>query len=267
MARFRYDYLASTPSWLRTGDGELVQYTQGRVIDLFLERVRQSALARLPYSTQDIDSLGLIGSSLGFIRGSSETDDQFRTRISEWLEPHSHRTKGGYLALLRQITLVLGLPSGTRVKVVTRNGFWVSYSGGLSVTYGRLTSVVTGTNNGFWVGPDALPANNFAYAYIVIENHPAWSLPTSLLLGDPALWGGALGATDEVIGLGGAKGKEISDIRNLVPEWFPLGVGPVELLFNGNPAQPFPETGVDSGTAGLPNYATVTPTNLVRIPL
>lgn len=266
MSRFRYNFSAAGPSWVTTGDCELVQYTHGRVIDCFMERVRQSALARLPYSTVNSSSLGLIGGGLGFSRGSSETEDGYRARTSEWLQPWSLKSKGGYLALLRQIALILGVPVGTRIKVVTRNGFWVKYIDNV-ITYGWLTSAVTGTNNGFWVGAGApsLIAKLWAYVYIVIENHPAWGLPTGALLGDPALWGGALGATDEVIGLTGAKAAEIADLRDIVNEWLPTGVEKIELLFNGNPAQAFPETGVDSGTADAPNYSTITPSNLVRV--
>jgi hypothetical protein len=268
MVRFRYNFKGLGPAWLTTDDGELVQYTIGRMLDLFSERVRQSLLARFPGSAVNDEAIDLVGDTRTFVRGAIETVDRFKVRIAAWLQPESLKSKGGYLALLTQVYSVLDLPAGTRLKIVTRNGLITQLVDGV-FSYGTLSSVVTSDNNGFWVGAgvQALPGP-FGFAYLVVENHPDWGLTTGLFIGDAGLWGGDLsGSTGELIGITGAKYEEIADLKALVREWIPLGINPVELLFNANPAQPFPETGVDSGTLGLPNYAAATPANLVRIPL
>ena len=268
MARFRYNFTESAPSWITTGDGKLVQYTHGRVLDTFLERVRQSALSRFPGVTETDGTLSLIGETRNLSQGLSEPDDRFQARLGEWLEPHSLKAKGAYYPFLTQMHAVLGMPVGALVKLVTRNGFIAAWDGA-SFTTDETFNAATSTNNGFWVGAGApsLDAGLWAYAYVVVENYASWSLPTTLLIGDPALWGGALGTTDEVLGLGGAKFSQLIDLRDFVREWFPLGVTPVALLFNAAAASPFPETGIDTGSEDAPNYTALVPSNLVVIDL
>jgi hypothetical protein len=91
-----------TPSWLHTGEGELVLASLALIKDAFAERALQGLDARFPSRT-GASALALTGQDRGIIRGRSETDAQYAARLIGWRYPRGHRTRGSAFALLSQV--------------------------------------------------------------------------------------------------------------------------------------------------------------------
>jgi hypothetical protein len=134
MATFRTAFRKLVPSWLSTGDGELVLATLGIVKDMFMDRMRQGLEARFPTRTGP-SALALIGEDRGIPRGRSETSAHYAQRLVRWRHPRGHKTRGSAFALLEQVSEYWG---GMFVRTIDVNGnqFQRTADGVESVTHG-----------------------------------------------------------------------------------------------------------------------------------
>lgn len=118
MKRFRFIWKFLVPGWLQTGDGELVQWVEGLLLDAFAERCHQSAYLMLP-SLAPSDALDKIGSDRGIPRGFIEPEDSYRERLVRWRWPRGHRVRGNAPGLLEQIALAI---HGTEYETIDARG-------------------------------------------------------------------------------------------------------------------------------------------------
>ncbi len=104
--RFRNIWKWLVPGWLQKGQGELVQYTEGLILDAWAERCRQTAHLMLP-DTAPSDALERIGRDRSIPRGFNEPEESYRLRLRRWRFPRGHRVRGSAPALLEQIEATL----------------------------------------------------------------------------------------------------------------------------------------------------------------
>ena len=102
MSRWRHAFYKLVPSWLSTGQGELVLYSLGRLTDGFIERARRSLTARFPtYSGPT--GLALLGDERGILKGRNESLTGYARRLRGWRGPNGHQVRGTPFAVLFQI--------------------------------------------------------------------------------------------------------------------------------------------------------------------
>jgi hypothetical protein len=106
MNRFREIWKWLVPGWLQEGDGELVQYTEGVMLDAFQESCHQTAKLMLP-SVCVSDALARIGADRAIPRGFAEPDASYRERLRRWRYPRGHRIRGNAPGLLEQVEATL----------------------------------------------------------------------------------------------------------------------------------------------------------------
>jgi hypothetical protein len=99
------------PSWLTSGEGELVGYSLDLLKDAALERLRLGLLARFPQNgpngeTAPEDALAALGRDRRVVRGISETSASYAYRLTQWLV--ERRTAGNAFTLLRQLSAYCG---------------------------------------------------------------------------------------------------------------------------------------------------------------
>lgn len=104
--RFRDIWKFLVPGWLQKGQGELVQYTEGLVLDAYAQRMHETAELQYP-SICVADALPYHGRSRGLPQGDFESDDQYRQRLIGWRYPKGHRVRGTAGALLEQFEIAL----------------------------------------------------------------------------------------------------------------------------------------------------------------
>ncbi len=97
---FESSFYRLLPRWLTTGEGELVLKSLTRVVDEWLLRLREGALATMPDHAPD-DALGLIGRDRKIVRGLDEPREGYALRLKRWLD--DHRVRGGPIAFLQQV--------------------------------------------------------------------------------------------------------------------------------------------------------------------
>lgn len=102
MSNFRQALYKLLPTWLTTGESQLVAHSLMLVTDLNLEKVRHGLLARFPGSAGP-SALALIGVDRGIPRGRAEEREHFAGRLRRWRYPRGHRTRGSAFALLEQV--------------------------------------------------------------------------------------------------------------------------------------------------------------------
>jgi hypothetical protein len=108
MARnFRQWFRWAAPSWLSTGEGELVMHSLSLVLDASLQRMRDGLTVRFPEYCGE-SGLALHGKSRGIQRGRAETDAHYAQRLIAWRHPRGHRVRGSAFALLDQVSEYFG---------------------------------------------------------------------------------------------------------------------------------------------------------------
>jgi hypothetical protein len=132
--RWRRIFYELVPSWLSSGDGEKVLYSLGRVTDAFIERARQSLVARFPTYVGPT-GLRMLGSERGIIQGREENLVGYARRLREWRGQYGHLTRGSPFAMLRQIWNYFG---GVKVQEIDTGGnvYTMSRMGEESATHG-----------------------------------------------------------------------------------------------------------------------------------
>jgi hypothetical protein len=147
--RWRDIWKFLVPGWLQKGQGELVQYAEGLVLDAYAQRMHETAQLHNPSICVE-DALDYHGRSRGLPRGIFEPETQYRERLIGWRYPKGHRVRGTAGALLEQFEIAL---RGTQHVIVdarnnrTESGTYPTISGptfvGVSVAGDAAAIVVT----------------------------------------------------------------------------------------------------------------------------
>lgn len=220
MRTFRNIFRFLTPSWLHSGDGELVLYSLALLKDAYLERLRQGHLAQYP-STSPEDGLTRIGRDRAIPRGRDESAERYAARLIEWRYPRGHRVRGSAWALLRQVYHYFGQVAAYTIDV-SGNQFTIDTDG----TEGHADGVTWD-----WDGEPATP--NWARFWLVlgqsdgVEGAPDW--------GDADLWGGSYPAPEYAVGLVGFSPSDRRAVHNLLwsrQPWRPAGTRAEWLVFD-----------------------------------
>ena len=104
---FRSVLDATTPWWLREGEGKQVLLSLAIMRDVFMERMRLAVLARFP-SHAPFDALPLMGEDRAMPRVLREPESVYRPRLLGWRGQYGHRARGHAAGMLRLISLILG---------------------------------------------------------------------------------------------------------------------------------------------------------------
>ena len=194
---FRDAIRTISPPWLQTGVAEKVLYALALHIDGLIDGVTAGVKSRFP-NVYSAESLPLIGRERRILRGRTETDTVYASRLTRWLDDHKGR--GGPVALLTQLNAHFA-PSSFPMHVVYYSGREFSADAAGVVTR-ELVDVD-------WA-PDANTAK-WARWWLFYE----W--PTAI--GDDGLWGDA-----GTYGDGGVWGsdllvEDVVDLRAVPREW------------------------------------------------
>ena len=209
------------PAWLTEGHGDAVLRSLTRQIDENVDRFREGLNARFP--TRAVNTSGaleLIGQDRGLIRGRAETAAHYAARLVAWRYPRGHRVRGSAFALLNQVSEYWG---GVACQTIDANETLHERDedGNERFEYGHSWTwdVVAGWSR-FWIVVDG---SSFA------DEHPD--------LGDPDLWGGALGTSGYTIGQTGVQFEDVQAIRRLLTgrAWRPAGTQPEWLVLTIDP--------------------------------
>jgi hypothetical protein len=217
---WRRAFYAFVPSWLYTGEGELVLHSLMRMADMWLERVRQGTMARFPTHAPET-ALGLLGESRLIRRGRSEQSENYRARLIAWRNP-GHRVRGSAFALLLQVYHYWG---GAFAQTITPKGNRHTCSEAAALTYEYGVPWNWDTSNDavhwarFWV---VLDGDSMLGG--TVTAHPT-------LTPGSGLWGGTLGPVGRgyTIGQTSVTTADAQAMRNLVGgenPWRPLFARP-----------------------------------------
>jgi hypothetical protein len=191
------------PSWL---NDEITQ-SLSAVVDEHIARARAGLEARMPSRAGD-DALTLIGQDRRIPRGRTELASHYAQRLIRWRSPRGHRVRGSAFALLEQVSEYFG---GLLCWTIDFSGtrYDRSAAGVETFSFGNSWTWDTDTRKArFWLGIELKGA----------------VLPPDL--GDPALWGGALGTPGYSIGQLGVTPDDVDAIRGLFARptpWKPAG--------------------------------------------
>lgn len=203
--RFRHLWRHIVPRHFAEGEGELIGYSLGVVVDAFLERARQGLIARFPQRGTHT-ALGAIGRDRRIVRGIAESREAFAARLITWLDDHPRR--GSPYALLEQLRAYC--QADVRVRTVDARGNWYT------IDRDGTKSRSLDTGNWDWDGAPVSPrwARFWVIIYPTSDNEP-WA--------PEGTW-----ADDGVYGDGGVWGTtatpaQVADVRNIIREWSPNG--------------------------------------------
>lgn len=119
------------PSWLAdkfpvaASYGFRFLFVCATFVDSEIDRMLQGSLAKDGWG--DPSALKYVGQARGIVRGRYDTDDQYRAKLRTWIDRHKER--GQQRRLAREIWEYLGDDGGgaSRVRVINRAGWWVTY--------------------------------------------------------------------------------------------------------------------------------------------
>lgn len=230
MKHFRSVWKFLVPGWLQRGEGELIQYVEGLLLDAFAERCHQSVYLMLPELAPS-DALDKIGSDRGIPRGFIEPEDSYRDRLRRWRWPRGHRVRGNATGLLEQISLAI---HGTEYQTIDARG--TRYSLVPPATEATVERGVAWD----WDGEELLP--NWGRFWVVVKSTGAlW--PSF----DDGAWGDTVdGAEGTCLAGEGVHAGEVAAVDRLVRvgrlSWTPAGRRPIYLVlwFDGD-AYPEPD--------------------------
>ena len=211
--RFRRAFYRLTPSWIHLGEGGKVLYSLGLILDAATERMHQGLLARFPGHTKTTTSLAAIGRDRRIRRGKNEAAAQYATRLRTWRE--EHKIRGNPFTLLRQVRAYFSSASAISCRTVDVSGNWYALAADGAESH------EWGVGDWDWDGdPDAWGR----FWVIVYAGELGWA--EQLDLGDPELWGGALGTPGYTLGQQGASPEDVAALRTIAATWRPGGILP-----------------------------------------
>lgn len=244
---FRTSQYSLLPSWLTNGEGELLAYSLGLVMDCWMERLRLGIKARFPEYAPD-DALNALGRDRKIIRGINEPRAAYAARLLRWLD--DHKVRGTPFALMEQIRAYC--QADVMVRTVDRRGNWFTidrdgvrayslnaanwdWDGGSLANWARFWLIIYPTAEG-------LP-------WTRVENWGTWP------------WGNAT----KSIGLS-ADLDQIASVRQILKDWKPAGTVCewVIVAYDDASFSPAGSTapGGNWGTWGIDNAGTYEPVRL-----
>ncbi len=199
------------PSWLTTGEGELVMASLSLLVDDFGARARLGLIARFPQHAPE-DALAALGRDRRIVRGINEPAAAYAERLTRAID--DHRTRGSPFALLRQLRAYL--QADCMVRTVDRRGNW------FTIAADGTESFVLNAGNWDWDGTPASP--QWARFWVIIypkDGVTPWA-PAGTI-GSPTLWGnGLIGNSGYTIGTTATR-DQVAAVRSIVREWKPAG--------------------------------------------
>src|ERR1700722_11512420 len=245
--RFRTIAKFLAPSWLTTGDAELVNYSLDLMRDAFVERVRLGLMTRFPQNGPNgelapDDALSEMGRDRRVVRGINELSASYALRLIQWLDDRP--MQGSPYALMKKLAEYTGAGSPTGVcsfRTVDARGNWYSRD-----VDGNNT-VLWNEQNWDWDGTPAI-TSRWSRFWVII--YP----PTSLWTPQPNNWGDTSGPdwTDPVNTWGSTPpADQRARIRAIVSEWKPAGTRCVNIIIAFDPAS-FPPTAARD-SSGMPD--------------
>lgn len=220
-ARFRTSRKLLAPRWLTTGDGELLGYALDILKDGFIERLRLGLMARFPQQDPSgtagaPDALASMGRDRRVVRGLSESDESYASRLLRWLD--DRRTAGNAFSLMTKLAEYTGpLPM---FRVVDARGNWYTRDPDGTFTW------TLNTGNWNWDGPIG---DRWARFWIIIYPNGLWSEEDDW--GDPGNWGD----TPESFGSTAAN-EVVQTIRSIAADWKRTGSRGVNIIVAFDPS-------------------------------
>lgn len=198
------------PSWLTTGEGELVLASLALLIDDYGERAYAGLRAHFPgYAPPD--ALPKIGRDRILVRGIDEPAEAYAERLTGALD--DLRTRGSPFALLRQLRHYL--QADCVVRTVDRRGNWFTIAADGTESY------VQGALNWDWDGEPLTSWSRFWVIIYPVDGTDPWAVSGDV--GDATLWGdGLVGNAGRTVGTT-ATPSQVAAVRAIVREWKPAG--------------------------------------------
>lgn len=219
LPRFRNFMRAIAPRWLVEGEGGLVLTSLGLTMDAVVEHARQGARARFP-ELAPADALPAMGRDRRIRRGLSEPADVYRVRLLNWID--DWKVAGNPYALMKQLRAFIGVD--LRCRTVDNRGNWYTID-----EDGTRSFLL---NQGNWDWDDS--PEKWSRFWVILYPPPSlWTQgPT---IGDPDLWGGAIGTPGYTIG-STATPEQVAGVKSIVREWKPAGTRCVRIIvaFDGS---------------------------------
>jgi hypothetical protein len=221
------------PSWLTTGEGELVGYALDLLKDAFVERVRLGLLARFPQNgpngeTAPTDALTAIGRDRRIIQGITETSAAYAVRLIRWLD--DHRSKGTAFTMMRQLAGYCR--GGFSFRIYDNRGNCYSRSVSGVETYNAAT-------DWDWDGD----TDRWSRFWVVIYPTSEWTATSheyadGSQFGKTIQWGVSIPR------------EEVANVRAIVRDWKPAGTRCVNIIVAFDPASFDPAAPEPDGTWG-----------------
>lgn len=241
---FRLARKFAGPSWLTTGDGELLGYALDTLKDAFVNRLYNGLFARLPQNdptgvtTAPDDALAAMGRDRRIVRGFSEPAPQYAARLIRWLD--DWQTAGNPFALLKQLAAYCGSTPAPSFRTVDVRGNWFSLD-----SAGNQTVDINQANWDWDGDPSALV--KWSRFWVIIYPNGLWAVDRNW--GDGGLWGdGRTWGTT-------ATPDQVASIQQIVADWKPAGTRCVNIIIafdstSFNPLTARDGTGLPNGTWG-----------------
>ncbi len=200
MASIREMMLATAPPWLQDEEGARLLFTLGTMLDGTFEWTRIGIQARFP-SYLSAEVLTQIGRDRVLFRGAFESDETYADRLRGWLD--AWLFAGNPFTILEQLRAYLS-PHEFVMRIVNNGGSWYTLEADGSRTYQIANA------NWDW---DAQSTYWSRFWVIMYPPTDLWDrLPD---VGDPTLWGGAIGNPGYTIG-STALPQQVADVRSIV---------------------------------------------------
>jgi hypothetical protein len=226
--RFRRAFYRLAPRWLTSGEGELVWYSIGIMLDGMAQRFDDSLRARMPTYAPD-DALSYLGRDRKIRRGLSEPRETYASRLIQYLD--FLRYQGNPYALMDQLHAFIG-KTGVVIRTVDRRGNWYTRNADGTRSY------VLNASNWLW---DELPESQWSRFWVVIFG--AWE----------SQWVPATGART---GTTTATIEEIAGVRAIIRDWKPAGTTCEWILItSADPAITYHPEGSDVVTGDWGNWS------------
>lgn len=203
--QFRELALRWAPRFLTRGAGGKVLYAAAAPLDALMQWVWEGVQARMPLEAT-ASALSAIGRDRRIVRGFAESDEAYRLRLSQHLQ--AWRYAGHARAVMQAVA---GYCAGHELvqRIVTNSGVWYRRAADGTLTWEKQL--------GTWDW-DGDPDSWWRFWLILYPPSSLWTEgPT---IGDPALWGGAIGSSGYTIG-STATPEQVAAIRGLVQTWMP----------------------------------------------
>lgn len=201
---FAQGILDDAPPWLKIGDGGKLLFVAGVQMDAFLDWVLNGLASRFPrYQTDEV--LAAIGRDRVIVRGAFETAEGYAERLRGWLDAWIRG--GNPFGIMTQVQKYL-TPYPVRVRIVNDGQSWYTLNADGSEEYALNLS------NWNWDNPDVGVWSRFWL--IIYPPAELWTAGPNL--GDPDLWGGAIGNDGYTLGSTATPGH-VTSIRKIVSDW------------------------------------------------